>query len=114
MQPRDSELERHVAFADALADWIRRAGVNDGEAVADLAVGFADTIYSALRAQLELESLLRLDPGTPEGADTALGHLGYLHALFLTEIKPHVLDLETRWETLEECLSAKLPDDSDD
>lgn len=40
--------------------------------------------------------------------------LGYLRALFVSEIKSHAEDLERRWDTLEECLLARVPDDEDD
>ena len=110
--PRDhSAINQHVAFAGELARWIERAGVTDAEAVGDLAVGFADILFAAATASRELEALIALDPTASAGAEAALAKLGYLHALFLTEIKPHVEDLERRWEMLEECLAARVPAD---
>ena len=103
-------IERHVAFADALARWVRRAGVSD-EAVGDLAVGFADTLHAAESARPELEALLALDPTKPADADEALSRLGYLNALLFTEMKSHIEDLERRWDELEARLLSVAPDE---
>ncbi len=46
--------------------------------------------------------MIALDPNESAGADAALTKLGYLHALFITEIKAHAEDLERRWDTLED------------
>ena len=113
--PRDQgSLDQHVLFANRLSAWICRAGVSDGDAVGDLAVGFADVVYASATAAGELEALLSLDPTVPADAELALKRLGYLRALFLTEIKWHVEDLERRWDELEGQLSARAPDDPDD
>src|SRR5690349_7231470 len=71
-----SNTAQHVAFAGSLARWIERAGVDDGESRADLAVGMADVLNAATRAAQELEAMLQLDPQKPDGADQALTHLG--------------------------------------
>ena len=104
-------IERHVAFANALARWVRRAGVTE-DAVGDLAVGFADTLHAAESARPELEALLALDPTNPADADQALSRLGYLNALFFTEMKSHIEDLERRWEELESRLLTITPDEA--
>ena len=104
-------IEQHVAFANALARWVRRAGVSE-EAVGDLAVGFADVLHAAESARPELEALLALDPTKPADADQALSRLGYLNALFLTEMKSHIEDLDRRWEELEARLLAVAPDEA--
>lgn len=114
-QPRDhSATTQHVAFAGELARWIERAGVTEPEVVGDLAVGFADILHASATASKELEDLLALDPANEADADAALTKLGYLRALFTTEIKSHAEDLERRWDTLEECLLARVPEDEDD
>jgi hypothetical protein len=93
-----------------LARWLERAGVPD-RSVGELAVGFADILNAASRASAELEQLLTLDPATPDGADAALTRLGYLNALFLSEVKGHVEDLERHWDALEGPLAARAPDE---
>jgi hypothetical protein len=102
--------DQHVLFAGRLARWLEKAGVAD-ESVGELAVGFADILNAASRASAELERLLGLDPTTAEGADAALTHLGYLNALFLSEVKGHVDDLERHWDALEGPLAARAPDE---
>jgi hypothetical protein len=95
--PRDhSASDQHVAFAGELSRWIERAGVTEADAVGDLAVGFADIVQAAATASRELEALIALDPTDSAGADAALAKLGYLRALFITEIKSHAEDLERR------------------
>ena len=109
--PRDhAAIDQHVAFAGELARWIERAGVTEADAVGDLAVGFADILHASATASRELDELIVLDPTDSVGADAALTKLGYLRALFITEIKYHAQDLERRWDTLEECLAARAPD----
>jgi hypothetical protein len=113
--PRDhSEIKQHAAFAGELARWIERAGVTEPEVIGDLAVGFADIVHASATASKELENLLALDPANEADAEVALTKLGYLRALFITEIKSHAEDLERRWDTLEECLLASVPDNEDD
>ncbi len=110
--PRDhSDVAQHVAFVDELARWIEKAGVADGDAIGDLAVGFADILNASASGSRVLEELIALDPTGSAGADAALTKLGYLHALFITEIKSHAEDLERRWDVLEKCLAARAPDD---
>jgi hypothetical protein len=112
MQPRDhGDTARHVAFADELGRWIQRAGVSDSDAIADLAVGMADILNASARAACELEAMLRLDPTTASGADAALTRIGYLHALYLTEILEHAQELARRWPLLEEAVAARVPDE---
>jgi hypothetical protein len=112
----DEAIRKHVAFAGRLTPWMERAGVLDGETQADLGVGFADIIFAASEAEKALKELVALDPQTVEGAREALSHLGYLHALFLTEIKDHLSDLERTWPVLEQhlVLTADFGDDDDD
>jgi hypothetical protein len=109
-----TDTAHHVAFAAALSRWLERAGLSDGEAVADLAVGMADVLNAAGRAAVELDALLALDPSEPAGADAALTRLGYLHALFLSEMTGHLDDLARRWESLEERLLLTAPNDESD
>ena len=113
--PRNhSNVVEHVAFAGELSRWIERAGVTDSEAIGDLAVGFADILNASASASRVLEELIALDPNESVGAEAALTKLGYLHALFITEIKAHAEDLERRWDTLEECLGARVPVDGEE
>jgi hypothetical protein len=109
----DTGVAAHVAFAGRLARWVERAGVTDGEAIGDLAVGFADILDAAARARPELDALLELDPRDPAGADQALTHLGYLRALFVGEIKSHADDLANRWTQLEDRLAATTAPEND-
>jgi hypothetical protein len=104
--------DQHVAFAGHLTRWLERAGM-DSDAASEMAVGFADILNAASRAAPELEALLSTDPRTHGGADAALGRLGYLNALFLTEIKDHLEDLVNHWESLESRLLATAPDAED-
>jgi hypothetical protein len=97
-----SDVAQHVAFAGELARWIERAGVTDADAIGDLAVGLAHILNSYANAKRGVEELIALDPNESAGADAALTKLGYLHALFITEIKAHAEDLERRWDTLED------------
>ena len=108
----DDEVKAHVSFAADLTSWMERAGVNGGARQADLGVGFADIIHAARQADRTLRELLATDPTTLTGADHALTHLGYLHALFLTEIKEHLADLEREWSVLEAELARRAwPDE---
>jgi hypothetical protein len=109
-----SVAAEHVAFADALARWIEQAGVVDADAVADLAVGFADILHASAAASRELEDLLALDPASQAGADVALAKLGYLRALFVNEIKHHADDLERRWDILCDAIANRATDDGED
>jgi hypothetical protein len=90
---------------------MERAGVSDGAVRADLAVGMADILAASAHAIAELEALLRLDPTTPDGAEAAAEKLGYLHALFVTEILHHARDLDAQWEKLETPIHDRIPDD---
>ena len=97
----DDQVRSHVTFAAALTRWAERAGIPDGARQADLGVGFADITHAARQAEQTLRELLETDPQTAVGADQALTRLGYLHALFFTEIKHHLADLEREWPALE-------------
>ena len=99
-------ISAHVEFAGRLTQWMERAGVPDEATQADLGVGFADILYAASEAQRILDQVVALDPTSLVGAEQALGHLGYLHALFLGEIKSHLEDLDQAWPVLEERLAA--------
>ena len=113
--PRNhSNVAEHVAFAGELSRWIQRAGVTDPEAISDFAVGFADILNASASASRVLEELIDIDPKESVGADAALTKLAYLHALFITEIKAHAEDLERRWDLLEGCLAARVPDDEEE
>ena len=99
-------ITAHVEFAGRLTRWMERAGVPDGATQADLGVGFADILHAASEAQRVLDQVVALDPTSPVGAEQALGHLGYLHTLFLGEIKSHLEDLDKAWPVLEGRLAA--------
>jgi hypothetical protein len=109
-----NDISTNVRFAGELREWMAQAGVPDGATQADLAVGFADIIFAAGQAEAALRLLLQTDPRSPEGADRALTHLGYLNALFLSEIKGHLEDLEQAWPGLEMLLASRLPPDPDE
>jgi len=104
------EAAREVTLTDRVGDWLRRAGVADGEELADLAVGFIDTLAAAEQARLELAFLLTCDPTSAVGAGAALAALGRLHAQLFDEMKHHMADLERRWDSLEKLLAARIPD----
>ena len=110
----DDEVKAHVAFAAGLTGWMERAGVNGGARQADLGVGFADIIHAARQADRALQDLVAPDPSTPAGAERALTHLGYLHALFLFEVKEHLADLEREWPALEAELARRAWPDVED
>ena len=100
-------ISAHVQFAGQLTRWMERAGIPDGPTQADLGVGFADIVFAAAEAERALQLLVSTDPTQVAGADEALTHLGYLNALFLSEIKYHLEDLERAWPALEELLAAR-------
>ena len=115
MVPDNQEaISIHVRFAGELTEWMAQAGIPDGATQADLGVGFADIIFAAGEAEAALRLLLQTDPRSPEGADKALTHLGYLNALFLSEIKDHLEDLERAWPGLETLLASRVPPDPDE
>ena len=115
----DSEHDRREAaiavdLANRFRDWWTRAGLTDGEQLSDVAVGFADMITAARAAREALEFMLTRDPTSEAGADDALSVLGYLHALYFTEMQTHMSDLEHHWDSMMELVASRLPDDEHD
>ena len=91
-------IEQHVALTGRVSDWLRRAGVQEPDARATLAVGLVDSLAAARRIAADLESLLKLDPNQPAQADEALQLAANMHAWLFTELKDHVAEMEQVWE----------------
>jgi hypothetical protein len=91
--------EQQVALTGRLSEWLRRAGIEDPDARATLAVGLVDSLAAAQRIAADLESLLELNPAQPAQADEALQLAGNMHAWLFTELKDHVSDMELVWES---------------
>jgi hypothetical protein len=83
-----------VALTSVVSAWLERAGVNDGERRATLAVGIADSLAAAAQVADELELMLATDPTTADGAEAALTAPGSIDAWLFTELKNHVSELE--------------------
>ncbi len=104
----------HVALVGRISAWLERAGVQDPDHRATLAVGLGDTLRAARETAEALEYMLKEDPITTEGADRALTQSGIMSAWLFTEIQDHVSELAEVWETqLMERLAERLPPDVD-
>jgi hypothetical protein len=109
-----STTQRHVRLTGRVSDWLRKAGVDNDEAQATLAVGLVDSLAAARHVATDLESLLDLDPSMPAEADHASQLAGQMHAGLFTELKDHVAEMEALWEPmLEEELAKLCPPDED-
>jgi hypothetical protein len=112
MDKRPSAAE-HIAFVSEIDDWLARAGVDDPDRRATLAVGLADSLRAADHVREDLRDSLRLDPSDPAQADQALSHVANIHVQLFTELKHHLLEMEDIWEeALEVPLDARSSTDS--
>ncbi len=107
VKQNDERSRSVVIFTERISAWLKKAGVQDGDVRATLAVGLADFLYAARTTGEHLEGMLSEDPSAPDGADRALEHAGAISAYLFGEAKNHLLELETLWETqVEERLAA--------
>jgi hypothetical protein len=108
--------KQHVALTGRVSEWLGRAGVNDADARATLAVGLVDSLAAAHQVAADLERLLELDPDTAGDADQALQLAANMHAWLFTELKVHVAEMEAVWEPAfeEELVKRCSPEEEDD
>jgi hypothetical protein len=99
---------KQVAFTDRIATWLARAGVDDLDKRATLAVGLADVVFAARVATDDLMAMLQEDLSEPKSADRALSRAGSISTYLFGELKDHLLDIEALWEEeIEEKLAAR-------
>jgi hypothetical protein len=96
-QENDRDAAENLELTQRLTTWLRSAGIARTTAAVDL----ADVLAAAKRADTLVRRLLKLKPDRPQDADEALRILGQLRAWLITEMKPHLDDLEKAWPILE-------------
>lgn len=101
---------RTIALTHNLRNWLQGARLDEEPASTDLAVGLADFVAAAARAQDRVEALLKLDPAVPGQADEALTLAAELEAYLFTEIKSQLERLEAAWPRLLERLDKLSPE----
>jgi hypothetical protein len=87
-------------LAALISDWLRRAGIGDGDERATIAVDLADALSSATHVGRRLGELLALDPRKQQEADQALTVAANMSVQLFEEMKPHLRSLERPWERL--------------
>jgi hypothetical protein len=108
-------VKEQIELTNTASQWLARAGVVDPDLRATLAVGLADSVHAMEVSLAEIEGMLSTDPTTEAGADQALTHCGVLGAYFFNELKWHLEDMASVWESaLEGRLAERLPPDQDE
>jgi len=116
MSPNDPAAEanarRVVERVRQISAWLERAGVDNADARASIAVDLADALAGAERAAAALDAMLATDPTTPDGAGAALGYAAQVRTWLYTEVKYHLDDMDPLWEPeFEDKLAERVPGD---
>lgn len=102
-----SNTAETVLLAKELAAWLRHAGVEQ----TDLAVDIADLLAAAKHIDSNVRSLLTLDLGNQKDAEAAAEKVGEMEVWLFTEMKPHLENLESGWQAVEDAVFGRLPED---
>ncbi len=94
---RSRALSEHVILANQLSSWLQKAGVP--QAVS--AVDFADIVFAARKIDGYLRGLLDSDPTQADQIDAAYTLLSTIHVWLFSELKGHLVDLETAWPLID-------------
>jgi hypothetical protein len=106
-EQKENGPQAALALVNRISVWLKKAGVQDSEVRATLAIALADFLDAARTTGEHLEAMLSQDPAQPESADRALEHAGSISAYLFGEAKDHLLEIEELWETeVEERLAA--------
>ena len=103
--------KRHVALANRVSKWLRRAGVENAKVRADIAVGIADSLAASTTMRRHLTRMLAADPRQSRGARKALHHAVFASTWMFDELLWHLQDMKRVWERhLENRLAKRVPD----
>lgn len=103
IEPSQPTPEEHIAAVQQLGEWLRDAGVESP----GLAVDMIDAVAAGRQVEKLVDQIVRIDVSESEGANKVLEHLGTLHALLFTELKPHLRNLEKAWPRFERAIISR-------
>lgn len=101
-----TRLEQNVDLTRRLREWLNRAGIDEERTQSAVAVDAADIVAAGEKVAELLETMMRADPESPDGADRALTAATEIEVQLFTELKSHLQTLQKAWPKVLERLDA--------